>query len=177
MIFTETRIKGAFIIEPQKHQDERGFFARVWCQKEFSNNGLCDYVAQVNASYNKSKGTLRGMHYQQVPYGEIKLVRCTAGAIYDVIIDLRPESATYRQWLGVELTSSNQKMLYIPENFAHGYQTLEDDSEITYQVSEFYTPHAEAGIRYDDPMFSIRWPIGITAISEKDLNWPDFTVK
>jgi dTDP-4-dehydrorhamnose 3,5-epimerase len=177
MIFKETEIKGVFIIEPQKHQDERGFFARAWCQKEFLNNGLSGHVAQVNTSYNKRKGTLRGMHYQQAPYEEIKLIRCTAGAIYDVVVDIRPNSATYMRWLGVELTSSNYRMLYVPENLAHGYQTLEDDSEVTYQVSEFYTPHAEAGIRYDDPVFGIRWPVETTSISEKDLNWPDFTAK
>lgn len=174
MVFTETKIKNVFIIEPDKRHDERGFFARMWCQKEFSHRGLCDRTVQVNVSFNKKKGTLRGMHYQKAPYAEVKLVRCTAGAIYDVVVDLRPESATYKQWVGVELTSSNLRCLYVPENFAHGYQTLEDNSEVIYQVSEFYAPQAEAGARYNDPAFAIEWPMEITMISEKDASWPDY---
>ncbi|MCK4826502.1 dTDP-4-dehydrorhamnose 3,5-epimerase, partial [bacterium] len=153
MIFTETQLRGAYIIEIEKLKDNRGFFARTWCQKEFEEHGLTPRVVQANVSSNKKKGTLRGMHYQIAPYEETKLVRCTRGAIYDVIIDLRPASPTYTQWVGVELTADNYKMLYVPENFAHGFQTLEDNTEVTYQVSQFYTPGSESGIRWGDPAF------------------------
>jgi dTDP-4-dehydrorhamnose 3,5-epimerase len=176
MLFSETQLKGAYIIEIEKLEDNRGFFARSWCQKEFEAHGLNPHVVQANVSYNKRKGTLRGMHYQKTPYEETKLVRCTKGAIYDVIIDLRPTSTTYGQWIGVELTKDNYKMLYVPENFAHGFQTLEDDSEAIYQVSQFYTPGAESGIRWDDPAFNIDWPIGVQVISDKDKSWPDYAL-
>ena len=176
MNFTETKLKGAYIIEIEKLKDHRGFFARAWCQNEFKDYGLTTRVAQANVSSNKKMGTLRGMHYQLSPYEETKLVRCTSGAIYDVIIDLRPASPTYTQWIGVELTEENYKMLYVPENFAHGFQTLEDDTEVTYQVSQFYTPGTESGIRWDDPAFSIDWPMEVQVISDKDKSWPDYTL-
>lgn len=174
MIFFETKLKGACIIEIQKMEDERGFFARAWCQKEFAEHNLTPRVVQANVSFNKKKGTLRGMHYQIAPYEEAKLVRCTSGAIYDVIIDLRPDSPTYKEWTGVELTAKNYKMLYVPENFAHGFQTLLDNTEVTYQVSQFYSPGSEQGIRWNDPTFGIEWPLAIQVISDKDKNWPDY---
>ena len=176
MIFTETELKGAYIIEIEKLKDHRGFFARSWCQNEFKDHGLRSVWSQANVSYNKKMGTLRGMHYQLSPYEETKLVRCTRGGIYDVIIDLRPASPTYTQWIGVELTAESYKMLYVPENFAHGFITLEDDTEVTYQVSQFYTPGSERGIRWDDPAFSIDWPIEVQVISDKDKSWPDYTL-
>ena len=176
MIFTETKLNGAYVIEIEKLEDNRGFFARSWCQNEFKAKGLVSRVVQANVSSNKKKGTLRGMHYQLSPYEETKLVRCTRGAIYDVIIDLRPGSPTYAQWVGVELTAENYKMLYVPEDFAHGFQTLEDDSEVVYQVTQFYTPGSEKGIRWDDPVFSIQWPTDVQVISDKDKSWPDYTL-
>jgi dTDP-4-dehydrorhamnose 3,5-epimerase len=175
MIFTETKLKGAFIVEPERLDDHRGFFARAWCKKEFEAHGLNTRLVQSNISFNRKKGILRGMHYQKAPYEEAKLVRCTMGAIYDVIIDLRTDSPTWRQWLGIELTADNRKMLYVPEGFAHGYQTLTDNSEVFYQVSQFYSPDSERGIRWNDPVFAIHWPIdGDVVISEKDNNWPNF---
>ena len=172
MIFRETILKGAFVIEMEKFEDKRGFFARAWCQKEVEANGLVSRVVQTNISFNKKRGTLRGMHYQVAPYEQIKLVRCTRGAIYDVIIDLRPDSPTFRKWTGVELTAENYTMLYVPENFAHGFQTLEDNTEVTYQVSQFYSPESERGVRYDDPVFQVEWPLPVEVISEKDIAWP-----
>lgn len=174
MIFTETKLPGAYLIDIEKREDQRGFFARAWCQQEFEAHGLVPRVVQTNISFNKCQGTLRGMHYQAAPYAETKLVRCTRGAIYDVIIDLRPDSPTYKQWLGVELTAENYRMLYVPEGFAHGFQTLADNVEVTYQVSQFYTPQAEGGLRYNDPAFGIEWPVQVQVISDKDQNWPDF---
>lgn len=174
MIFTETKLKGAFIIEPERVEDERGFFARTWCLKEFEAHNLNYRLFQTNISFNKKKGILRGMHYQIAPYEETKLVRCTSGAIFDVIIDLRLDSPTYKQWLGVELTSENYKMLYVPENFAHGFQTLQDNTEVTYQVTQFYSPESERGIRYDDPTFGINWKIDVQVISDKDKNCQDY---
>ncbi len=174
MILTETKLPGAYLIDIEKREDERGFFARSWCQKEFEAHGLVPRVTQANISFNKYKGTLRGMHYQAAPFAETKLVRCTRGAIYDVIVDLRPDSPTCMQWLGVELTAENYKMLYVPEGFAHGFQTLIDNTEATYQVSQFYTPEAEGGLRYNDPTFNIDWPLEVQVISDKDRNWPDF---
>jgi len=172
MIFRETTLKGAFVIEMEKFEDKRGFFARAWCQKEVEANGLVSRVVQTNISFNKKRGTLRGMHYQVAPYEQIKLVRCTRGAIYDVVIDLRPDSPTFRKWTGVELTAENYTMLYVPENFAHGFQTLEDNTEVTYQVSQFYSPESERGVRYDDPVFQVEWPLPVEVISEKDIAWP-----
>jgi len=174
MIFHETKLENAYIIDIQKYQDQRGFFARAWCQNEFEAHGLVPRVVQTNISYNHIKGTLRGMHYQTAPYAETKLVRCTRGAICDVIIDLRPDSSTYKQWLGVELTSVNYRMLYVPKGFAHGFITLEDNVEVAYQVSQFYTPEAEGGVRYDDPAFGIEWPVEVAIISDKDKSWPDY---
>lgn len=172
MRFTETCLKGAYIIEIEPMEDERGFFARSWCQKEFAAQGLNPDFVQCNISFNKEKGTLRGMHYQVDPHAEAKLVRCTMGAIYDVIIDFRSESSTFRQWFGIELTAHNHKMIYIPEGFAHGFQTLEEDSELLYLHTEFYSAEHEGGIRYNDPMINISWPLEVTGISEKDQNHP-----
>lgn len=173
MIFRETKLKGAFIIEVEKREDDRGFFARAWCKKEFDEHGLTASMVQSNIAFSKRKGTLRGLHYQGAPYGEVKVVRCTKGSLYDVMVDLRPGSSTYRQWVGVELTSSNHKMMYVPEGFAHGYQTLEDNTEVMYQVSQFYFPAFERGIRYDDPGVGIDWPLIDKIISDKDKGWPD----
>lgn len=174
MIFTETKLKGAFILEIKKLEDERGFFGRSWCASELAAHGLKNDIKQANTSMSLKKGTIRGMHYQNDPYQETKLVRCTRGAIYDVIIDLRKESPTYKQWIGVELTQDNYKMLYVPEDFAHGFITLEDKCEVSYLVTQFYTPGAEAGIRWNDPTFAIQWPISPSVISEKDKNHPDY---
>jgi dTDP-4-dehydrorhamnose 3,5-epimerase len=175
MIFRETELSGVFVIDLEPREDERGFFARAWCQKEFEANGLSSRLVQCNLSFNHRKGTLRGLHYQEEPFAEVKLVRCTRGAIYDVIVDLRRNSATYRQWIGVELSADNRRMLYVPEGFAHGYQTLEDETETFYQVSEFYSPGAERGVRWNDPAFHISWPDVETRImSDKDASWPDF---
>ena len=175
MIFTETKLPGAYLIDIEKRGDQRGFFARGWCQKEFEAHDLIPRVVQTNISLSKRKGTLRGMHYQVAPYAEAKLVRCTRGALYDVIIDLRPDSPTHMQWLGVELSAENYKMLYVPEGFAHGFQTLVDNTEVTYQVSQFYTPEAEGGVRYNDPAFGIEWPLEVQVISDKDQSWPDYS--
>lgn len=174
MIFTETELKGAYIIDLERREDDRGFFARTWCQQEFEAHGLVARIVQANMSYNKLKGTLRGMHYQRAPYAETKLVRAVRGAILDVIVDLRPDSPTYRRWIGVELTADNRRALFVPEGFAHGFQTLEDDTDVSYQVSAFYTPGAEGGARYNDPAFDIQWPLPVSVISDKDAAWPDY---
>lgn len=175
MIFTETRLKGAFVIDLEPRQDERGFFARAWCRKEFEAHGLNPALVQANLSYNGKRGTLRGLHYQVAPHEEAKLVRCIKGAIYDVIADLRPDSATYLQWIGIELTQENRRMLYVPEGFAHGFQTLEHDTEVFYQVTEFYAPGAERGVRWDDPVLSVQWPdVEDRIVSSKDQTWPPF---
>lgn len=177
MKFIETELAGAVIVEIEKLEDDRGFFSRTWCQREFDQRGLESSVAQANASFNYRKGTLRGMHYQAEPYGETKLIRCTQGAIYDVIIDLRLNSPTYLKWIGIELSAENFRMLFVPKMFAHGFQTLEDNSVVSYQVGQFYTPGAERGVRYDDPTFEIKWPLAISVISEKDKNWPNHNCK
>jgi dTDP-4-dehydrorhamnose 3,5-epimerase len=175
MIFSETELPGAYVIDLEPIEDERGFFARSWCEREFSKHGLSTKIAQANISFNKRKGTLRGMHFQKPPHAEVKLVRCTRGAIYDVIIDLRPDSPARSRWIGVELTAENRRMLYVPKLFAHGFQTLADDTEIFYLVSDFYAPEAEGGVRWDDPAFGIDWPLGEpTDISDKDRGWLDF---
>lgn len=177
MVFIETKLKGAFIVELERIEDERGFFARSWCQKEFRAHGLNSNLMQCNISFNRKMGTLRGMHYQADPYQEVKLVRCTKGAIYDVIIDLRPSSTSFQQWLAVELTADNYQMLYIPQQFAHGFQTLTDNSEVFYQMSEFYYPTHARGIRWDDPTFNIEWPaVAERIVSSKDLQYPRFIV-
>lgn len=174
MIFNETKLNDAYVIDLNKFEDDRGFFARAFCVDEFEELGIEFPVVQANVSYNRYKHTLRGMHYQQQPYGEAKLIRCTSGAIFDAIIDVRPDSSTYMKWMGVELTGQNYRMLYVPEGFAHGFMTLEDETEVTYQVSEFYTPSAEQGIRWNDPAFNIDWPAEPEIISEKDQAWQDF---
>jgi len=174
MIFSETELKDAFIIDLEEKPDHRGFFARTFCAQEFAQHGLKPVVAQCNLSFNYKKGTLRGMHYQTNPAAETKLVRCTQGAIYDVIIDMRPESPTFLSHFGVELSALNHRALYIPEMFAHGYQALTDGAEVVYQVGEFYTPGYEHGLHYNDPFFNIEWPLAVTEISEKDTNWPLF---
>jgi len=172
MRFTETCLKGAYIIEIEPMEDERGFFARSWCQKEFAAHSLNSDFVQCNISFNKERGTLRGMHYQAKPHEEAKLVRVTMGAIYDVIIDLRSDTSTFRQWFGAELTAHNHKMIYVPEGFAHGFQTMEDNTELLYFHTEFYRPECEEGVRYNDPAISISWPLGITNLSKKDVNHP-----
>jgi dTDP-4-dehydrorhamnose 3,5-epimerase len=171
MHFTETNLKGAFVIEPEAHQDGRGLFARTFCAREFRDHNLADQFVQCNTSWNAHRGTVRGLHYQVSPSCEVKLVRCTAGSIWDVIVDLRPDSPTYLQHFGVELSARNRRALYIPEMFAHGFQTLEDGAEVFYQMGEFYAPKLAGGIRYDDPKLGIRWPLPVTSISEKDQQW------
>ncbi len=171
MKFIETKLKGAYIIEIEPIEDQRGFFARSWCKNEFEEHGLNSNLVQCNISYNKKKGTLRGMHYQVEPYEEAKLVRCTKGSIYDVIIDLRENSYTFLEWVSIELSSDNMKMLYIPEGFAHGFQTLQDDTEVFYQMSEFFHSECARGIRWDDKKFNIIWPIDKTIISDKDKSY------
>ncbi|MGH7232565.1 MAG: dTDP-4-dehydrorhamnose 3,5-epimerase [Nitrospiraceae bacterium] len=174
MIFTETALKGAFIIDPERLEDERGFFARIWCRQEFERHGLAFSVAQCNLSYNKARGTLRGMHYQDAPHEETKLVWCARGGIYDVIIDLRPTSSTYKQHVAVAITDQNRRMLYIPKRFAHGFQTLEDNTEVCYSMSEFYQPKYARGVRWNDPAFGIQWPVDERIISRRDQSYPDF---
>jgi dTDP-4-dehydrorhamnose 3,5-epimerase len=174
MIFTETKLKGAYIIELKKIGDERGFFARAFCKNEYAEFNLPNDIVQINNSLSKDKGTLRGMHYQLAPKGEDKVVRCIKGSLYDVIIDIRPESETFGEWFGIELSAENRKMLFVPKGFAHGFITLEDDTEAFYLVTEYYAPEAERAIRWNDPKFGIEWPIEPTIISEKDLNHPDF---
>jgi dTDP-4-dehydrorhamnose 3,5-epimerase len=172
VIFTETTLSGAFIIDVERREDDRGFFARAFCQNEFTDHGLKPLIAQANIAFNKRKGTLRGMHFQFPPAAETKLVRCTRGAIVDIIVDLRPESPTYLQHVAVELSADNHRALYVPERFAHGYQVLEDITETSYQVGEFYTPEAEGGLRHDDPRLGLTWPLPVTEITEKDRAFP-----
>ena len=174
MLFKPTPLNGAYIIDLEPQTDERGFFARSWCQREFVAHGLNDRLVQCNISFNHHQGTLRGMHLQTNPMAEAKLVRCTQGAIWDAIVDLRPGSATYLEHVAVELTARNRRMLYIPEGFGHGFITLEDNTEILYQMSEFYSPDHAVGYRYNDPAFNIDWPIAVAVISERDRNYPDF---
>ncbi len=174
MEFIETALTGAYLVRLDKKHDERGFNARAFCEREFAAHGLTPRVVQTNIIYNPHKGTLRGFHYQQPPFAECKLFRCVRGSIYDVIIDLRPGSATYRSWLAVELSATKDELLYVPEGFAQGFQTLENDTELIYQVSQFYTPESGRGIRYDDPVFSIPWPLPVSVISRQDAAWPAF---
>lgn len=171
MIFTESKLKGAFVIDIERREDSRGFFARAFCQNEFKANGLKPIIAQANVAFNHLKGTLRGMHFQFPPAAETKLVRCTRGAIVDIIVDLRPESPTYLDHIEVELTEDNYRSLYVPERFAHGYQVLCDKTETSYQVGEFYVPGSEGGLAYHDPRLVLQWPLPISIISEKDQNW------
>jgi dTDP-4-dehydrorhamnose 3,5-epimerase len=174
MIFQETKISGVFEVHPERKPDERGFFARTWCQKEFAEHGLDSRLVQCSLSYNTHKGTLRGMHYQAAPFAETKVVRCTQGAIYDVVLDLRPESATFKGWTSVVLTAENRDMIYIPTGCAHGFLTLQDATEVFYQMSEFYNPESARGVRWDDPEFRIVWPEKVSVISERDRTYPDF---
>ena len=172
MIFTETPLAGAFVVDLEPLRDDRGFFARTYCRREFEARGLLATVAQCNVSVSRARGTLRGMHYQVAPAVEAKLVRCTRGRIHDVIVDMRPDSPTYLRHFGVELGAESRRALYVPGLFAHGFLTLTDDAEVTYQVSEFYTPKAERGLRYDDPALAIDWPVPVAVLSDKDLAWP-----
>jgi dTDP-4-dehydrorhamnose 3,5-epimerase len=174
MIFTETRLKGAFVLDLERLEDERGFFARSWCEREFKSHRIEAKFVQCNISFNKKIGTLRGMHYQASPYEEAKLIRCTMGAIYDVIVDLRPNSLSYGEWVSTELTSDNRRMIYIPKNFAHGFLTLTDNSEIFYMMSEFYAPMFGRGIKWNDPVLGITWPAEVRVISSQDNSYPDF---
>jgi dTDP-4-dehydrorhamnose 3,5-epimerase len=174
LIFHETKLHGAFIIEPQKLEDERGFFARSWCEREFRQHGLNPKLVQCNISFNNKQGTLRGMHYQVTPFEEAKLVRCTRGSIFDVIADLRPASTTFGQHIKILLDTENRTMLYIPEGFAHGFLTLEDNTEVFYQMSQFYSPDHARGFRWNDPKFGIEWPLDVRVISDRDRNYPDF---
>ncbi len=174
MIFAETPLPGAFVIDVEPVTDERGSFARTFSRDEFDEHGLNSAVVQCNVSFNRRRGTLRGMHYQADPYGECKLVRCTLGAIYDVIVDLRRASPTYCRWFAVELTADNRRMLYIPEGVAHGFQTLAGESEVFYQMSQSYAPAHARGVRWDDPTFAIRWPDDDRIMSERDRTYPDF---
>lgn len=176
MIFHETELSGAFVIELQRLADERGFFARSWCRREFEEHGLNPNLVQCNISYNAAKGTLRGMHYQEKPHEEAKLIRCTRGSIHDVIVDIRPDSPTFGKYVAVQLTADNRRLLYVPEGFAHGFLTLEDGSEIFYQMSEFYASNAARGFRWDDPRFNIAWPPEIRVMSEQDRNYPDYSL-
>ena len=171
MIFTETKLKGAFVLDLERREDDRGFFARVFCQHEFEEHGLQPVIRQGNIAFNSRVGTLRGMHFQFPPAAESKLVRCTRGAILDIIVDLRPESPTYLEHVAVELTADNHRSLFVPERFAHGYQVLADATETSYQVGEFYTPDAEGGLRYDDPALGLEWPLPVSEISDKDRAW------
>jgi len=176
MIFLETPLSGAYVVEIEKHEDERGFFARSWCAREFAAKGLDHNLVQCNVSFNKLKGTLRGLHYQIPPHAEVKLVRCTKGSLFDVIVDLRKDSPTFLKWFAIELTATNYKMLYIPKLFAHGFQTLEDDTEIVYQMSEFYQPGAAKGLRWNDLRLGINWPDARRIMSEKDQAYPNLEV-
>jgi dTDP-4-dehydrorhamnose 3,5-epimerase len=172
MIYHRTSLQEAMLIDLERRTDSRGYFARTMCQTEFKENGLVWNFVQSNLSYNRSKGTLRGMHFQEEPFGEVKLVQCVRGAIYDVIVDRRPASSTFMNWEGFELTEENGRSLYVPVGFAHGYLTLVDDAAVSYQVSTPYTPRAEFGFRYDDPTLSIKWPLTVSYISDKDASWP-----
>lgn len=176
MKFTETGLDGAWIVDLEPIEDDRGFFARSWCAKDLAELGMVADVAQCNVSYNHAAATLRGMHYSVQPVAESKFVRCTAGAVHDVIVDVRPDSPTYLRWVGVELSAANRRALYVPPMFAHGYLTLTEGAEVTYQVSAFYTPGAERGVRFDDPAFAIEWPLEPVVLSDKDRSWGPFEV-
>jgi dTDP-4-dehydrorhamnose 3,5-epimerase len=171
MIFTKTELEGAFIVDVSRLEDNRGFFARAFCQREFGEHGMKPIIAQANIAFNRVKGTVRGVHFQYPPAAETKLVRCTRGAILDIIVDLRPESPTYLQHIAVELSAENHRALYIPERFAHGYQVLEDLTETSYQVGEFYSPEAEGGLMHNDPRLGLKWPLPVGEVSEKDRRW------
>jgi dTDP-4-dehydrorhamnose 3,5-epimerase len=172
LIFTPTPIEGVFVIDVERKEDERGFFARTWCREEFAARGLNPELAQCSISYNRKKGTLRGLHFQREPHAEAKLVRCSRGAIFDVAVDLRPESPSFKSWFAVELSDANYRMLYVPEECAHGFQSLVDEVEVIYQISAVFAPSVSQGLRFDDPGFGIEWPLLISTISERDRSWP-----
>jgi len=174
MIFKKTKIAGVFVLEPERLGDDRGFFTRIWCHTESAEHGVDPHVVQCNLSFNPHKGTLRGMHYQRVPHEETKVVRCTMGAVFDVAIDLRRDSPTFKQWVGAPLTADNREMLVIPPGCAHGYLTLAANSEVTYQMSTYYAPAHGAGVRWNDPAFGVRWPGDVAVIADRDRNYPDF---
>lgn len=175
MIFTETELEGVWIVEAERLEDERGFFARAWCREEFAQHGLDVELAQCSISFNRRRGTLRGMHYQEAPFAETKVVRCTRGRIYDVVIDLRPGSATFRRWVATELSEENRRSVFVPAGCAHGFQTLSDNAEVFYQMSQVHAPEHARGVRWDDPAFAIGWPIREDlVISERDRTYPDF---
>lgn len=174
MDFTETKVRGAFLLTPEKILDDRGFFARTWSEAEFSERGLDSKLVQCSLSFNKRRGTLRGMHFQRAPFAETKLVRCTRGVIYDVVLDLRPDSATFKEWVAVELSADNHQMLYIPKGCAHGFQTLTDEAEVFYQMSEYYNPASAAGVRWNDPFFAIEWPQEVSVIAPRDAAYADY---
>jgi dTDP-4-dehydrorhamnose 3,5-epimerase len=176
MIFAATRLDGAWVIDVDPREDERGFFARTWCRRELAARGLDTEIAQASVSYNRRCGTLRGLHFQRSPHEETKIVRCSRGAIFDVIVDLRSRSPTYLRWQGFQLTADSRRSLYIPKGFAHGFQTLADDTEVDYQISTFYAPQAASGYRYDDAAFGVAWPRPVTVISGRDLCWPPFKI-
>jgi dTDP-4-dehydrorhamnose 3,5-epimerase len=176
MIFAATQLDGARLIEIEPREDERGFFARTWCREELAAQGLDTEIAQESLSVNRRRGTVRGLHFQRSPHEETKIVRCARGAVFDVIVDLRPRSPTYLRWQGFELTAENRRALYVPKGFAHGFQTLTDDAEVAYQISVFYAPQAGGGYRYDDPAFGIVWPLPVAVIGERDRGWPAFTL-
>jgi dTDP-4-dehydrorhamnose 3,5-epimerase len=174
VLFTETKLKGAYVVEPERLKDERGFFARNWSKREFAAHGLDHRLVECNISFNQHRGTLRGMHFQIAPSAQPKLVRCTRGSLYDVAVDLRVSSPSFKQWVAVELTEANYLMLYIPAGFAHGFQTLADETEVLYQMSEVFSPEHAGGVRWNDPAFRIEWPLEVTAISERDASYADF---
>lgn len=177
MKFSPGSVAGAWLIEIEPRADERGYFARAWCEREFEAHGLCTRIAQANTAFSRRRGTLRGLHYQEAPHAEVKVVRCTRGAVYDVVVDLRPGSPTHCRWMAAELTAQNGRMLYAPEGCAHGYLTLTDDTELLYLTSDVYAPAAAKGVRYDDAAFGIAWPGGVEVISGQDTSWPDYTYR
>ncbi len=175
MLFEEVGVKGAFVIEPERRMDERGFFARMFCERELAEHGLVGGICQINTGFSPCAGTLRGLHYQAPPHAEVKIVRCVRGAVYDVVVDLRPDSPTFKQRVGVELTADNGRLLYAPEGTAHGYLTLTNDTELIYMTSFPYTAQAARGVRFDDPVFAIEWPAEVRVVSQADRSWPDFS--
>lgn len=175
MIFRETGLAGAWIVEIERFEDERGFFARTWCERELSERGLESRLAQCSISWNRHRHTLRGLHYQAAPHEEVKLVRCTSGSIHDVIVDIRPDSPTFKKWFGVVLSAENRRALYIPAGFAHGFLSVAENSEVLYQISAFHHPESARGLRWNDPAFAIDWPVDPAVISDRDAGYPDFT--
>lgn len=174
MLIEETNVAGAFIIDPERRADERGYFARIFCDKELSECGFSGRIRQINSGFSPRSGTLRGLHFQEQPHAEVKIVRCVRGAVYDVVVDLRPDSPTFKQWYGAELTADNGRLLYAPEGTAHGYLTLTSDTELIYMTSSPYAAQAARGVRYDDPAFRIAWPAAVNVVSQADRSWPDF---